>query len=161
MVPILSLNAGSSVRYIPGAVFGVGLLVCTCISILVFWLRLRKRQQSSGRRLYSTTRQRRRRSAQNTQSHRRAPAPGRRLIVLPQPSPFANPNAPPPYAPSAGPPSSEPPPYTARTATNSIQPRPQAQQLPLTFADDPPPYLSPPAYDPERQIHQWSIRAEK
>ena len=151
---ILPFCTGSSAKYIPGAVFGGGLLVCVCISILVFWLRIRKKQQSSGHRPYSSARQRRHRQStvQTSRSQRRSStASGRRPIVAPQPSPFANPNAPPPYTLSAGTPSSHPPPYSAVSTTDSQQYLPHALQLPhpLTCADEPPAYLLPPAYDSE------------
>lgn len=162
IVLILSLYAGSNAKYVSGAVFGGGLLLCTCIGIFVFWLYVRRRRQSSGRRMNSTARRRRCRSitGQTAQTERRisaSAASGRRLFVAPQPSPLADPNAPPPYAPSAGSPSSDPPPYTAQTAANSLQPFPQALEVPrpLSYSDEPPAYLSPPAYDPECDNHQW------
>ena len=156
-VLILSFCTGSSAKYIPGAVFGGGLLVCVCISILIFWLRIRKRQRSSGHRPYSSVRQHRRHrrsTVQTSRSQRRSStsaASGRRPIVAPQPSPFANPNAPPPYTLCAGTPSSHPPPYTAVSTTDSQQYLPHALQLPhpLPYADEPPAYLLPPAYDSE------------
>lgn len=153
---IVSFCTGISAKYIPGAVFGGGVLVCICISILVFWLRIRKKQQSSARQPCSSTRHRRRRhsTVQTTRSQRRnstSAASGRRPIVAPQPSPFANPNAPPPYTLSAGTLSSHPPPYSAVSTTDSQQYLPHALQLPhpLSCTDEPPAYLLPPAYDPE------------
>ena len=140
-------------KYIPGTLFGAGLLVCSCVIILVFWARVRRGQQGAGRRRSSHTRRRRRSTGSQSQSQRHrtssSATSGQRVIVVPQASPFANPNAPPPYAPSVNKLSSDPPPYTPRMAPYTPPSIPQELPPINPPTDEPPAYLAPPDYEPE------------
>ena len=144
--------AGGSVGYVFGGVIG-GIVFISCI-VGITVLRICLRVASIRRR------------SENVEAARANPTSagiGRRVLIIQRVRrvPPTNPDAPPPYVPSADVQSSDPPPYTtdpnncpqptSAEDTPTPQPLPPESAPPIPTDEDPPEYLPPPGSNLERQ----------
>ena len=150
--PPLSPFVGGSVGYVFGGVIG-GIVFISCI-VGITVLRICLRVAATRRR------------SENVEAARANPTSagiGRSVIVVQgvRRVPPTNPDAPPPYVPSADIPSSDPPPYTtdpnncpqptSAEDTPTPQPLPPESAPPIPNDEDPPEYLPPPGSNQDRQ----------